>query len=211
MLADCNGRMNWPTRGIYFFCEAGEARSSSGAGLRIVRVGTHGLKAGSRSKLWARLSQHRGTARSSDGNHRGSIFRGLVGKALAQRQELHPPPARSHGRGRFVHPSTGPRYSRKPRSPTDRGPPVARRASVPAGGPPGERSGRWPAGRAFRPLAKSTATRPEGVDRRRADLGSVSAGGCAPGRPLPPRRVRPSGPLVLVDCCAPPQRTSTHW
>ena len=57
MLADCNGRMNWPNRGIYFFCEAGEARSRSGAGLRVVRVGTHGLKAGSRSTLWARLSQ----------------------------------------------------------------------------------------------------------------------------------------------------------
>ena len=35
MLADCNGRMNWPNRGIYFFCEAGEARSRSGAGLRV--------------------------------------------------------------------------------------------------------------------------------------------------------------------------------
>ena len=84
MLANCNGRMNWPERGIYFFYEAGEARSSSGAGLRIVRVGTHGLHAGSQSTLWTRLSQHRGTARSSDGNHRGSIFRDLVGKALAQ-------------------------------------------------------------------------------------------------------------------------------
>ena len=70
-LADCNGRMKWPNRGIYFFCEAGEVRSSSGAGPRIVRIGTHGLKSGSRSTLWARLSQHRGTARSSDGNHRG--------------------------------------------------------------------------------------------------------------------------------------------
>ena len=88
MLADCNGGMNWPNRGIYFFCEAGEARSSSGAGLRVVRVGTHGLKAGSRSTLWARLSQHRGTARASGGNHRGSIFRLLIGIALAQQQGI---------------------------------------------------------------------------------------------------------------------------
>ena len=93
MLADCNGRMNWPNRGIYFFCEAGEARSRSGAGLRVVRVGTHGLKAGSRSTLWARLSQHRGTARASSGNNRGSIFRLLVGIALAQQHGIDLPPS----------------------------------------------------------------------------------------------------------------------
>ena len=93
MLADCNGRMNWPNRGIYFFCEAGEARSRSGAGLRVVRVGTHGLKAGSRSTLWARLSQHRGTARASSGNHRGSIFRLLVGIALAKQHGIDLPPS----------------------------------------------------------------------------------------------------------------------
>ena len=60
MLSDCNGRMNWPNRGVYFFCEAGEVRSGSGAGLRVVRVGTHGLKAGSRSTLWKRLAQQQG-------------------------------------------------------------------------------------------------------------------------------------------------------
>ena len=93
-LADCNGRMKWPERGIcgiYFFFEAGEARSDSGAGCRIVRVGTHGLKAGSRSTLWKRLRQHRGAASSCNGNHRGSIFRGLVGKALAQQPGIDLP------------------------------------------------------------------------------------------------------------------------
>ena len=99
MLADCTGRMKWPNRGIYFFCEAGEVRSSSGAGPRIVRVGTHGLKSGSRSTLWARLSQHRGTARSSDGNHRGSIFRGLVGIALSQQLGIDLPSSWGVGRG----------------------------------------------------------------------------------------------------------------
>ena len=84
--------MNWPNLGIYFFCEAGEARSRSGAGLRVVRVGTHGLKAGSRSTLWKRLSQHRGRARDSGGNHRGSIFRLVVGMALAQQQGIDLPP-----------------------------------------------------------------------------------------------------------------------
>ena len=77
--------MDWPQRGLYFFCEAGEERSGTGTGMRVVRVGTHGLKAGSRNTLWGRLSQHRGTSRGS-GNHRGSIFRLLLGIALARRE-----------------------------------------------------------------------------------------------------------------------------
>ena len=44
-LAVCNGRMSWPTRGVYFFFEAGEERCDSGHGPRIVRVGTHALTA----------------------------------------------------------------------------------------------------------------------------------------------------------------------
>ena len=84
LLAECTGGMGWPRRGLYFFFEPGEARSGSGTGLRVVRVGTHALKAGSRSTLWGRLSQHRGTARDGGGNHRGSIFRLLVGIALAR-------------------------------------------------------------------------------------------------------------------------------
>lgn len=70
-----------PPRGVYFFFEAGESRSESGEGSRVVRVGTHGLGLGSRSTLAQRLSQHRGR-RSGGGNHRGSIFRLLVGQAL---------------------------------------------------------------------------------------------------------------------------------
>lgn len=79
-LADCRGRMQWPLRGVYFFFETGEPRSTTRAGSRVVRVGTHGLKLNSRSKLWTRLSQHRGNPKG--GNHRGSIFRLLVGEAL---------------------------------------------------------------------------------------------------------------------------------
>ena len=63
-------------------------RSGSGHGRRIVRIGTHALKAGSRSTLWSRLSQHRGRAGSAGGHHRSSIFRLLVGVALARRQRL---------------------------------------------------------------------------------------------------------------------------
>lgn len=84
-LAACSGRMNWPMRGVYFFQEANENRSDSGEGPRIVRVGTHALKPGSRSTLWKRLSQHKGQTKSGGGNHRGSIFRLIVGTALVER------------------------------------------------------------------------------------------------------------------------------
>ncbi len=86
LLRDCDGRLEWPERGVYFFFEPGEARSDSGRGLRVVRVGTHALKAGSRTTLWNRLSQHRGSASSGRGNHRGSVFRLLVGAALMGRR-----------------------------------------------------------------------------------------------------------------------------
>ena len=55
---------------------------NSGLGPRIVRVGTHALKAGSSTTLWKRLSQHKGQEKSGGGNHRGSIFRLIVGTAL---------------------------------------------------------------------------------------------------------------------------------
>ena len=80
--------MDWPPRGVYFFHESGEARSGTGGGPRVVRVGTHGLKSGSGSTLWDRLSQHRGSSRSGRGNHRGSIFRLIVGIALAKRNDI---------------------------------------------------------------------------------------------------------------------------
>lgn len=81
-LSDCRGGMGWPLRGVYFFFEPGEHRTEGPP--RVVRVGTHALKAGSKSRLWQRLSQHRGTA-SGGGQHRGSIFRLLVGESLKGR------------------------------------------------------------------------------------------------------------------------------
>lgn len=84
-LGDCRGHMHWPARGVYFFRESGENRSDTGTGLRIVRVGTHALKAGGSTTLWNRLSTHRGQLRSGGGNHRGSIFRLIVGTALIGR------------------------------------------------------------------------------------------------------------------------------
>lgn len=84
-LAECRGRMDWPERGVYFFRARGENRSDAGEGPRIVRVGTHALKTGAGTKLWGRLSQHKGQERTGGGNHRGSIFRLLVGTALINR------------------------------------------------------------------------------------------------------------------------------
>lgn len=79
-LRDCSRRTVRPQRGVYFFFEAGEERSQSGTGPRVVRVGTHAISLGAKSTLWSRLRAHRGTR--NGGNHRGSIFRGLVGAAL---------------------------------------------------------------------------------------------------------------------------------
>lgn len=81
-LGSCHGKMNWPKQGIYFFYEDTEIRTESGKGCKVVRVGTHALKEGSKSTLWSRLSNHKGR-RSGLGNHRGSIFRLLLGISIA--------------------------------------------------------------------------------------------------------------------------------
>ena len=89
-LGEADGRMDWPERGVYFVFEPGEERTTSGSGLRVVRVGTHGLKARSRSTLWGRLRTHRGVVRGQNeggGNHRGSVFRLHVGTALIRRDD----------------------------------------------------------------------------------------------------------------------------
>ena len=89
-LADCHGKMTWPKRGVYFFFEPGEKRSS-GIGLRTVRVGTHAVIRKSRRTLWHRLRTHRGTLRgkrAGGGNHRGSIFRLHVGTAILRKERM---------------------------------------------------------------------------------------------------------------------------
>jgi hypothetical protein len=48
-LLSSSGHMEWPQRGVYFFMETGEGRSDTGDGSRVVRVGTHGLTAGSKA------------------------------------------------------------------------------------------------------------------------------------------------------------------
>ena len=115
-LSDCSGYMKWPARGIYFFMETGEDRAVTGNGPRIVRVGTHALKAGSKTKLWTRLKQHKGTVRSGGGNHHGSIFRKIVGAALIEKDGLNYP---SWGKG-----------SSAPREITEREQPLERAVST---------------------------------------------------------------------------------
>jgi len=90
-LTEGSSRLAWPQRGVYFFQESSELRTDSGSGPRIVRVGTHALASGSGTRLWTRLSQHRGQIRSGAGNHRGSIFRLIVGTALINHGEFTSP------------------------------------------------------------------------------------------------------------------------
>jgi hypothetical protein len=87
-LASCSGKMDWPKKGVYFFREPGESRADTGDGPRIVRVGTHALTTVSRTKLWTRLSQHKGQHGTGGGNHRGSVFRAIVGGALINRHSF---------------------------------------------------------------------------------------------------------------------------
>lgn len=84
-LNDLGTASRWPRRGVYFFFEPGENRSGSGDGPRLVRIGTHALGTGARSTLHQRLRQHAGRSGGAGGNHRGSIFRLLVGEALIAR------------------------------------------------------------------------------------------------------------------------------
>lgn len=91
LLSNSSGREKWPNKGIYFFFESNQKRSDSGVGLRVTRVGTHALKKDSQTTLWNRLSQHKGTVKNGGGNHRGSIFRLLVGTAIINKQSLNFP------------------------------------------------------------------------------------------------------------------------
>ena len=91
-LAEFAGLRDWPERGVYFFFEPDEICRESGFGPRVVRVGTHALGTGSRSTLRQRLGQHRGGSMGG-GNHRGSIFRLLIGQALLARGGLPPCPS----------------------------------------------------------------------------------------------------------------------
>ncbi len=73
-------RMDLPPRGVYLFLDT-EEQNFLGTGARIVRVGTHAVSRNSKSSLRSRLRAHLGLS-SGGGNHRASIFRLHIGKAL---------------------------------------------------------------------------------------------------------------------------------
>lgn len=68
-----------PIRGVYVFIDPSE-KSLFGSS-RIVRIGTHAVSYGSKASIRNRLKNHLGNL-DGIGNHRGSIFRLHVGKAL---------------------------------------------------------------------------------------------------------------------------------
>jgi hypothetical protein len=73
-----------PMRGVYFFFEDGQTRTVERClCARVVRVGTHAVSANSEATLWSRLKAHKGTT-TGVGNHRTSIFRLHVGKAIRE-------------------------------------------------------------------------------------------------------------------------------
>lgn len=84
VLVDEACRSGLPRRGVYFFFEAGEFRED-GCTPRVVRVGTHAVSENAKTRLWSRLSQHRGRLggpHAGGGNHRASVFRRHLGTAL---------------------------------------------------------------------------------------------------------------------------------
>lgn len=90
-LTDCTGYMDWHDRGVYFFFASDEYRDTVDQ-LRVTRIGTHAVSAGSSTSLWNRLRTHRGANRGTydgGGNHRGSVFRKRVGEAFVERDILH--------------------------------------------------------------------------------------------------------------------------
>ncbi len=73
-------------RGVYIFLDPREENFLKD-GPRIVRIGTHAVSAESKSTLRNRLRSHFGQA-DGGGNHRGSIFRLHVGRALLDSRAL---------------------------------------------------------------------------------------------------------------------------
>jgi hypothetical protein len=71
-----------PKRGVYIFLDPVEANFRAN-GPRVVRIGTHAVSAGSQASLRGRLRTHLGPA-NEIGNHRGSIFRLHVGRAMLE-------------------------------------------------------------------------------------------------------------------------------
>ena len=76
-----------PSHGVYFFFDDKEPTAFSISLPRLVRIGTHGVSLGSVATLRNRLRTHFGT-RAGGGNHRASVFRLHVGRAIIERDGL---------------------------------------------------------------------------------------------------------------------------
>jgi len=85
LLGDLNNQ-ELPGRGVYIFVDLNE-RNFCGAPGRVVRIGTHAISQGAKSTMKQRLRHHLGLA-DGTGNHRGSIFRLHVGRALLERDGM---------------------------------------------------------------------------------------------------------------------------
>ena len=88
---DCISLNGLPDTGVYFIFEKGEIRSTSGDGLRVVRVGSHALMPYSKSTLYNRLRSLRGNDNDWGGKHRRSIFRRHIGRAIISRNKISCP------------------------------------------------------------------------------------------------------------------------
>lgn len=103
-LTECDGQLDWPDRGLYiFFDHDSNLRHDPPSEWTISRIGTVGVSTGSSNTLWQRLRTHRGTT-SGDyeggGNHRGSVWRRHVGRAIIERDGLdYPTWGTTHGEG----------------------------------------------------------------------------------------------------------------
>lgn len=75
-----------PSRGLYLFFDPSEPSHLVPRAPRLVRVGTHGVSAGSRSTLGSRLRTHVGPLHGA-GTHRSSVFRLHVGAAYLSRDK----------------------------------------------------------------------------------------------------------------------------
>ena len=93
-LSECDGSMDFPTRGLYFFFSPwSNLETDPAQRWHLTRVGTVGVARGSTNTLWNRLRQHRGNEEGArkyagGGNHRGSIFRQHVGRPYIRRDGL---------------------------------------------------------------------------------------------------------------------------
>lgn len=93
-LEECHGRANWPEFGLYFFFTH-DSDFTEGADptedWSLSRIGTVGVRNGTRNPLWQRLRQHRGNKNGKyelGGNHRGSVYRKHVGRAFIEKEDL---------------------------------------------------------------------------------------------------------------------------